>query len=65
MRNTDRDHTREELIDILTKFAQKLVDSRHNVSSREDILKAGLRKHYRDIDRAVREKSPYIVTGRK
>ena len=55
MRNTDRYHTRTEILDILRKFSQKMTDSGYDVSSRQEILRSGLRKTYRDLAQAKRE----------
>ena len=55
MRNTDGKHSKEEVLLILDKFSQKLVDSGYDLGTREDILKSGLRKGYRELAQARRE----------
>ena len=57
MRNTDRRHGKEEILSILTKFCQKLVDSGYDLGTRQEILKTGLRKSYRELAQARREGS--------
>ena len=52
VRNLDGQHTKAEVLAILTTFAQKLIDSGYNVVSREEVMKAGIRKHYRDVAKA-------------
>ena len=48
----DRKHNREDVLDVLKRYIQKLVDSDYDTSTREEILKAGFRKYYRDVARA-------------
>ena len=55
MRNTDRYHSRKEILDIIRKFSQKMTDSGYDTSSRQEILRSGLRKSYRDLALAKRE----------
>ena len=40
---------------ILDKFSQKLVDSGYDLGTRQEILKSGLRKSYRELAQARRE----------
>ena len=55
MRNTDRYHNRRDILEILKKFSQKLTDSGYDASSRQEILRSGLRKSYRDFAQAKRD----------
>ena len=51
----DRLHSLMETMEIMKKFLQKLADSDYDISTREEIIKAGIRKFYQDLARARRE----------
>ena len=67
MRNTDRRHSTEEVLEILRKFSQKLVDSGYDRGTRQEIVQSAIRKHYRELQSA-RDKGGSIywrLTGRR
>ena len=43
------------MVQITIKFIHKLIDSGYDQSTREKIIKAGIRKYYRGLAKAVRE----------
>ena len=55
LQNTDRKHTEAKVLEILTKFSQKMTDSDYDVNSRQEVLKSGMRKYYTELAQAVRE----------
>lgn len=55
LRNTDTAHTDSQLLKILKRFSQMLIDSGYDLTSRQEILKSGIRKLYREMAQAMRE----------
>ena len=55
LRNTDKRHSRTEILIILKTFSQKMIDSGYEVSSRQKILRSGIRKFYREVEQARKE----------
>ena len=47
MSNMDRKHSKEERIEELKKFSQKMCDLAYTRENREEIFKAGLKRYYR------------------
>ena len=45
--NTDQGHTRQERLDIIRKFSQKLIDSGHSQEVCKEITKSGLTRFFR------------------
>ena len=54
LRNTDRHHSETDLVGILTTFSQKLIDSQYDTLSRQEVLKSGIRKYFREMASAVK-----------
>ena len=54
LRNTDRLHFETELVSILTTISQKLIDSQYDTLSRQEVLKSGVRKYFRELASAVK-----------
>ena len=48
LQNIDKIHLVEEVVSILMAFGQKKLDSRYDISTREEVFKLGVRKLYRD-----------------
>ena len=64
MKNMDSKHTVQERVDVLGVFLQKLCDSNYDQNTREEIIKSGLRKFYREWNRREMEsKSLYRSKG--
>ena len=55
LRNMDRVHEQSEVLEIIKIFSQKMVDIGYDSQSRKEVLKSGVRKHPRDLARAIRE----------
>ena len=55
MRNCDRLHTVMEVLEVLKIFSQKMIDSGYDGSSRQEVLKSGLRKYFRELAKATAE----------
>ena len=51
----DRHHSLNGVIGVMDLFLQKLIDIGYETSSREEIIKSGIRKYFRDLARAHRE----------
>ena len=49
-------------MDTLRSFSQKLADSGYDAASRQEILRSGIRKHYRDLAKATKEGSSIYRT---
>ena len=47
MMNMDRQSSREERLNVLRKFSQKLEDSGYSRDVRQEIMKSGLTRYYR------------------
>ena len=47
--NMDRRHSIEERTNELTKYIKKLKDSEYDTSTREEILRSGIRNYYRKV----------------
>ena len=47
----DQWHTQEELEEVMEKFMVKLVDSGYDTSTREEIIKSGLRRPHWRVNR--------------
>ena len=52
LRNMDERDSLEEKVNIGTRFLQKVIDSGYYRSIREEIIKAAIRKHHRDLQAA-------------
>ena len=48
LRNTDTGHSKEEVLGILKKFSQKMIDSGYDLGSRQEILKSGIQEQGTD-----------------
>ena len=55
LRNMDRVHDQSEVLEVLKRFSQKILDNGCDPSSRKEILTSGIRKHYRDLAYAAKE----------
>ena len=53
--NTDSAHTDEEVTEIMKIFFKKMVDSGYGTSTREEVIKSGLRNYYRKVEGATKE----------
>ena len=52
LRNMDERDSLEEKVNIGRRFLQKMIDSGYDRSIREEIIKAAIRKHHRDLQTA-------------
>ena len=55
LRNTDSSHTQSQVLAILRTFSQKLIDGGYDATARQEILKSGIRKSYRELAQARKE----------
>ena len=53
--NMDSLHTQSEVVETLKTFSQKMADSGYNISSRQEILRSLIRKHFRELGNASKE----------
>ena len=65
LRNTDLKHSEKEVLEIIKKFTQKMVDSGYDTGSRQEILRSGIRKYHRELAQAVREGSSIYRTRKE
>ena len=66
LRNWHRDFQKEEVVEILSKFLQKMKNSGYNHKLREQVINAGTIAHREDIGRCKRgEKEDVPIQERK
>ena len=49
MRNCDRHHSREDILEMALKFMKKLCNIGYQAGTRLEVMKSAITKHYRDL----------------
>ena len=62
-RNTDRLHTREEVVEIVGEFLTKMATSGYGESTRMEVIRSATVKYYREILKSETGGDSYIGQG--